>query len=261
MQCLIYMASNISTLIVNEPHPAAPDEAVQNESSALAFLRSESLTTVLQERIERMILGGELKAGERINELALAQAFGVSRSPIREACRKLEQAGMVEIVKNRGMFVCSIDLQRAMDIYEIRGALAGLAGKLIVQRASDDDIAALRLMVQSMEDTVRSGVVAEYYRQNIAFHSALIRCTGNQRLVDMFLGTDKELHLYRHRSLVQPSGIAISNREHKEIVEAIAARDATRASRAFKRHVLNGKARAVAAATAADAGQGDISAT
>src|SRR3546814_15827332 len=89
-------------------------------------------------------------------EFALAQAFGVSRSPIREACRKLEQAGMVEIIKNRGMFVCSIDLQRAMDIYEIRGALAGLAGKLIVQRATDDDIAALRLMVARMDVTVES---------------------------------------------------------------------------------------------------------
>src|SRR3546814_16640348 len=90
------------------------------------------------------------------------------------------------------MFVGSIDLQRAMDIYEIRGALAGLAGKLIVQRATDDDIAALRLMVERMDVTVESGVVAEYYRQNIAFHSALVRCTGNQRLVDIFLGTDKE---------------------------------------------------------------------
>jgi DNA-binding GntR family transcriptional regulator len=255
------MASNISSLSAKEARLAASGEAVQNESAALAFLRSESLTTVLQEKIERMILGGELKAGERINELALAQAFGVSRSPIREACRKLEQAGMVEIIKNRGMFVCSIDLQRAMDIYEIRGALAGLAGKLIVQRATDDDIAALHLMVQSMEDTVRSGVVAEYYRQNIAFHNALIRCTGNQRLVDMFLGTDKELHLYRHRSLVQPSGIAISNREHRDIVEAIAARDATRASKAFIRHVLNGKARAEVAATVADTDQGGASAT
>src|SRR3546814_6189014 len=110
---------------------------------------------------------------------------------------------MVEIIKNRGMFVCSIDLQRAMEIYEIRGALAGLAGKLIVQRATDDDIAALRLMVERMDVTVESGVVADYYRQNIAFHSVLVRCTGNQRLVDIFLGTDIELTLYRQRILVQ----------------------------------------------------------
>ncbi|MGB6103222.1 MAG: GntR family transcriptional regulator [Pusillimonas sp.] len=255
------MASNTPVRTLKPPRSAASLDAGQDESSALAFLRSESLTTVLQEKIERMILEGELKAGERINEFALAQAFGVSRSPIREACRKLEQAGMVEIIKNRGMFVCSIDVQRAMDIYEIRGALAGLAGKLIVQRATDDDIAALRLMVQRMEATVESGMVAEYYRQNIAFHSALVRCAGNQRLVDMFLGTDKELHLYRHRSLVQPSGVSISNREHREIVEAIASRDASRASQAFQQHILNGKARAMAAANAVDAGQGDQPAT
>src|SRR3546814_632637 len=123
------MASNIPTIPPSAARPVASQEAGQDDSSALAFLRSESLTTVLQEKIERMILGGDLKAGERINEFALAQAFGVSRSPIREACRKLEQAGMVEIIKNRGMFVCSIDLQRAMDIYEIRGALAGQIGR------------------------------------------------------------------------------------------------------------------------------------
>src|SRR3546814_18921133 len=110
-----------------------------------------------------MILGGDLKAGERINEFALAQAFGVSRSPIREACRTLEQAGMVEIIKNRGMFVCSIDLQRAMDIYEIRGARAGLAGTLSVQRDTDDAHPALRRLGARMEVTEASGVVAETY--------------------------------------------------------------------------------------------------
>src|SRR3546814_12760140 len=100
-------------------------------------------------------------------------------------------------------------------------------------------------MVERMDVTVESGVVAEYYRQNIAFHSALVRCTGNQRLVDIFLGTDKELHLYRHRSLVQESGVAISNHEHHELVEALAARDAAAASLAYTQTVLNGKTSAM----------------
>ena len=194
-----------------------------------------------------MILGGEVLAGQRINELALAQQLGVSRSPIREACRKLEQAGLVEVIKNRGVFVRSVDIQQALDIYEIRGALAQLAGGLIAERATDDDIAELRQMVRQMHDVAESGDVDEYYRLNIAFHIRLVQCTRNDRLIEMLQGTDKELHLYRHRSLVQPEGVSVSNKEHNEIVEAVAARDIKRARQAFKRHVLNGKARAVAA--------------
>ena len=224
--------------------------AAHQEDSALELLRSKSLATVIQEKIERMILSGELAAGQRINELALAQTLGVSRSPIREACRKLEQAGMVEIINNRGMFVRRVDLQQALDIYEVRGALAELAGELLARRASEDDVAALRAMVQQMDAAIRARDASEYYRQNLAFHSLLVRSTGNQRLVDLFLGTDKELHLYRHRSLVQPSGMSASNREHREIVAALASRDPARAGAAFKRHVLNGRDRAVSAAAA-----------
>ena len=229
---------------------AAPAET-HTEDSALELLRSKSLATVIQEKIERMILSGQLAAGQRINELALAQALGVSRSPIREACRKLEQAGMVEIINNRGMFVRRVGLQQALDIYEVRGALAVLAGELLAQRATVDDIAALYAMVDQMEVSLGAGQASDYFRQNLAFHDRLVRSTRNQRLVDMFLGTDKELHLYRHRSLVQPSGMSVSNREHREIVDAVAANDPQRAGEAFKRHVLNGRDRAVSAASGA----------
>ena len=218
-----------------------------DHNGSLAFLQSASLTSLIEDRIEQMILGGEVLAGQRINELALAQQLGVSRSPIREACRKLEQAGLVEVIKNRGVFVRSVDIQQALDIYEIRGALAQLAGGLIAERATDDDIAELRQMVRQMHDVAESGDVDEYYRLNIAFHIRLVQCTRNDRLIEMLQGTDKELHLYRHRSLVQPEGVSVSNKEHNEIVEAVAARDIKRARQAFKRHVLNGKARAVAA--------------
>jgi DNA-binding GntR family transcriptional regulator len=221
--------------------------ATIDNSSSLAFLRSASLPSLIEDKIEQMILNGELAAGERVNELALAQQLGVSRSPIREACRKLEQAGLVEVIKNRGVFVRSVDIQQALDIYEIRGALAQLAGGLIAERATNEDIAELRDMAEQMDALAHAGDVEHYYRLNIAFHARLVQCTRNPRLIEMFQGTDKELHLYRHRSLVQPEGLIVSNKEHIEIVQALTARDIKRARRAFKRHVLNGKVRAIAA--------------
>ncbi len=219
--------------------------ARKDEDAALALLRSTSLATVIQEKIERMILEGELTAGQRLNELALAQSLGVSRSPVREACRKLEQAGLVEIINNRGMFVCRVDLQQALDIYAIRGALAELSGQLIARHATPSDIDILRKQVLQMEATAASGDATAYYRQNLAFHRQLVENTRSPRLLELFLGTDKELHLYRQRSLVQPSGMNVSNQEHRAIVEAIAAGDEAKAGQAFKRHVLNGRQRAV----------------
>lgn len=242
------MERNRRKRLTSTPLEASSQDAAQKPGSDLEFLRSTSLTTVLQKKIEHMILSGAIKAGERLNEFALARELGVSRSPIREACRKLEQAGMVEIIKNRGIFVRSIDVQQAMDIYDIRSALAGLAGSLVAQRATQNDIDGLRRLVREMERTIQAGNVDEYYWQNIHFHNELVRLAGSSRLAEMFLGTDKELHLYRHRSLVQPSAIAISNREHAKIVKAIASRNEENASEAFKRHVLNGKQRALSAA-------------
>lgn len=216
-----------------------------NEDMTLELLRSTSLATVIQEKIERMILEGELTAGQRLNELALAQSLGVSRSPVREACRKLEQAGLVEIINNRGMFVRRVDLQQALDIYAIRGALAELSGQLIARHATRSDVDVLRRQVAQMETTAASGDATAYYRQNLAFHRQLVEYTRSSRLLELFLGTDKELHLYRQRSLVQPSGMNVSNQEHRAIVDAIASGDETKAGEAFKRHVLNGRQRAV----------------
>ena len=223
----------------------ARPSARNDEDTALELLRSTSLATVIQEKIERMILEGELVAGQHLNELALAQSLGVSRSPVREACRKLEQAGLVEIINNRGMFVRRVDLQQALDIYAIRGALAELSGQLIARHATPADIAVLRQQVAQMEATAASGDATTYYRQNLAFHQQLVEYTRSPRLLELFLGTDKELHLYRQRSLVQPSGMNVSNQEHRAIVEAIASGDEAKAGEAFKRHVLNGRQRAV----------------
>ena len=223
--------------------PVASDDA-------LALLRSRSLASVIGERIERMILEGELSPGQRVNELALAQALGVSRSPVREAWRKLEQAGMLEIVTNRGMFVRRVDLERAIEIYDIRAALAQLAGSLLAERASAAEIQSLAAMAKAMEAAARSGDTAGYYRRNLAFHQRLVECTRNVRLLELFQGTDKELHLYRHNSLAKRAAMQASNREHRDIVDAVRRRDAAAAGSAFKRHVLNGRDRALAAAKA-----------
>lgn len=108
-----------------------------------------------------------------------------------------------------------------------------------------------------MDRTVKAGNVGDYYRQNIHFHTELVRFSDNQRLAEIF-GADKQLHLHRHHRLGnKPSSISTSNGEHTETVQAIASRNAQKAGKVFKRHILNGKQRAMNAAGAASGMDGD----
>ena len=105
----------------NRAKPVVAGEA----GAALAVLRQQSLTTLVQREIERRIIAGELPPGAKLNEAELAAEMGISRGPVREAFRALEQAGLVQTEKNRGVFVRQVSLEEANEIYEVRAALEG----------------------------------------------------------------------------------------------------------------------------------------
>src|ERR1700738_217344 len=105
--------------------------ALTRLKTTLDLLRSQSLTSVVYKAIEQMILNGGLKAGERINENQFAASLAISRGPIREALRALEQAGLVRVVANRGVFVRELSLEEAIDAYDVRATLFGLAGQTL----------------------------------------------------------------------------------------------------------------------------------
>src|SRR5262245_1518115 len=113
----------------------------------LELVQSRSLPALLQREIERLILEGTIAAGDRLNESELAQKFGTSRGPIREALRALEQGGLVRLEKNRGVFVRVISVAEADEIYEVRAALDQQIGRLAAERAKDADLRELRRLV------------------------------------------------------------------------------------------------------------------
>ena len=202
--------------------------------------RSKSLSSLAAEELERMIINGELQSGDRINESALAQMFGISRGPIREACRSLEKSGLVRVVTNRGVFVREMSVAQAAEIYDVRAHLFGLAGRLAANRATKRDLAELRAMVDEME---RAKDIDEYYPLNVAFHARLVDLSGNSRLAELYKSLSKELHLFRRRGLVQGESMASSNREHVRMIDALRNRDADLAEREMVRHIQAGKAR------------------
>jgi phosphonate utilization transcriptional regulator len=217
-------------------------------SAAIELLRSHSLTTLAHQELERRILAGELEPGDKLNEADIAEQLSVSRGPVREAFRALEQAGLVRTEKNRGVFVRHVSLDEAGEIYEVRGGLDQMIGRLVAERIRPVQLRRLRAQVKKMQSAARTRSVEAYYPLNVQFHDLLAQFTGNRALLATYRRLVNELHLYRRETLSRNAeSFRISAREHAAIVEAIARGDAKGAGELLGEHALQSRARLRAA--------------
>jgi DNA-binding GntR family transcriptional regulator len=213
--------------------------------------RSEALVDQLAATIRTRVLSGEIAVGERLPQERLAAEFGVSRTPIREALRKLQAAGIVEVQPNRGAIVRGSTAREIREAYEVRAELEGLAAELAATRIQDGQLqelhAAQRLFGRSIARLVARGVDersaddanGEWTRANDLFHSVIQDAAGNERLA----GIVGELHRSFPRGLTwaalrRSSRLLEQNvEEHHAILEAIERRDAEEARRSMVAHV------------------------
>ncbi|SDP88575.1 transcriptional regulator, GntR family [Phyllobacterium sp. YR620] len=214
---------------------------------AFEILRSTSLPGLLEQEIERFILDGEVAPGGHLNEKEIAFRFGISRGPVREALRSLESSGLIEQVPNRGFFVRRLSAAEASDVYDVRTVLFGLAGKVLAERATDDDIARLRRFVEDMDEAIGADDHARYISLNFALHEFIVVRSGNEVLAQQYLTLVKQLRLHRAHSLMHGDAIHASNLEHHRMVDAIAARDPAQAFKAHANHVETAKGRLMSA--------------
>jgi len=225
-------------------------------TAAIEIVRTRSLASLVAQEIERMILSGEIPAGERLNEQALATRLGVSRGPVREAIRGLERSGLVVGVVNQGSYVRRVSAEEALDLFDLRALLLGHACARLAPVVTAEHLAVLRAHVAAMAAAAKADDAAGYYARNLAFHADLLAFAGNPRArrIDDDLGN--ELHLFRRRALVQPANMRQSNAEHAAIIRALTTRDAAAAREAGEAHVTQGKLRFAASHEAAT-GTGD----
>lgn len=209
---------------------------------ALAQWQSTSLTRLVAESMEDMILGGELAPGSKLNEMALAQRFGISRGPLREALRTLEESGLIRQEKNRGAHVRKIALTEAADLYDLRAGLDATAGRLLAARITPEQLQALREMTVAMRE-VQADAVDRFHELNLGFHDRIVVMTGNPVLVEQYRKLCKLLALFRRRNLLAPMAIPHFAEEHSAIVDRLAERDAAGAAQALFDHAQGGKAR------------------
>jgi len=224
-------------------HAPSPTPDAPAHGPAIRLVQSSSLATLVHKEIERMILAGDLAAGAKLTEASIAELLGVSRGPVREAFRALESSGLVRLEKNRGVFVRQISVREADEIYELRAVLDEFVGRRVAQTATAPQVRELRQMVDRMDKAAARSDVDAYLAANLDFHDRLVELTGNAKLLITYRRLVNELHLFRRATLTQGGALPVSSREHREIVDRIAAGQAAAAGRALQDHVMASRAR------------------
>lgn len=174
----------------------------------------------------------------RLDERALAQEFGISRTPVREALAQLEREGFVRSVPRRGIYITRKNKREVIEMITAWAALESMAARLITQSAASDDIAMLRQMFVSFGAAVEHAKIDEYSEVNIDFHQAIIRMSGNQVLIDLAENLFTHMRMIRRKTIVEKDRIARSIRDHMQIIAALEARDATHAEQLVRDHAL-----------------------
>ena len=211
----------------------------------IALLQSSSLTNVVQQEIERAILVGEYEPGCKLIEATLALKLGVSRGPVREAFRMLEEAGLVRVEKNRGVFVRDIPIDEAAEIFDLRAVMDELVGRQLAQNITPVQLREIKALVDSMEKSVKAEDAYNYHLLNLKFHDRLVEMAGNRKLTEIYRKLIKELSLFRRLNLTDGWLMPISSNAHRQIVKAIASGDADSAGKAMYGHVIESKQRTI----------------
>jgi len=212
----------------------------------IALLQSNSLANVVQQEIERAILQGEYAPGSKLIEATLAQKMGVSRGPIREAFRMLEEAGLVRSEKNRGVFVRDIPIDEAVEIFDLRAAMDELVGRKLAASITPAQLKEIKGLGEAMEKAVKAQDANNYHLLNLNFHDRLVEMAGNSKLTAIYRKLIKELSLFRRLNLADGWPLPISASEHRAIIKAIASGDPEAAGRAMFEHVMDSKERTIA---------------
>lgn len=197
------------------------------------------LRDVVFNTLREAILKGELKPGERLMELQLAERMGVSRTPIREAIRMLEQEGLAVTIPRKGAEVARMTEKDMEDVLEIRAALDELAVQLACDEITEEQVKNLKVAMRGFEESIRTGDVKRIAEADVAFHDAIYKATGNPKLVSILSNLREQVYRYRVEYLKDEKSYPALVKEHQELLEGILKRDKKHASLVMKNHVRN----------------------
>ena len=203
-------------------------------------MKVESIVDLAKRHMELWIIKGEYEPGQKLKEEEIAMRLGISRPPIREAFKALETEGLVVRKPRRGVFVSEMSAKDVWEAYTLKAALYEMAAELAMDTISATQISDLDAVVQQMEECLKMDSVdlLQYqdYHQN--FHSEIMIISGHDRLKKISVSIHNQIGRFSYRSLQNKSHLQSSVRYHRRIINAIKAKDKTRACRLMKEHVL-----------------------
>jgi len=208
-------------------------------------LVAPNLSTLAYERLEKAIMEGDIKPGERLSESALARRYGISRGPLREAIGQLEGRRLVERVSHLGARVVSLSDDDLLELMTIREALEGMACRLAATRMTPDQLARIEALLagHAEDEDIRSDRGYFQAPGEGDFHQIILDNCGNARLQAMLDGELYSLlRLYRHRFSMRPGRPAAALKEHRAILAALKQGDADKAEAAMRAHIRASRA-------------------
>ncbi len=234
------MSANLQLLRGAGEDPAAADLAarqlaVDPLASPASFKRQAY--TALKSAIAAMDVYRS-RAEIRLDERRLAQDFGISRTPVREAMAQLEREGFVRSVPRRGVYVVRKTKREVIELITAWAALESMAARLITENAGNDDIASLRRMFATFENGEVRAHLDEYSEVNIEFHQAIIRMSRNGMLINLAENLFTHMRMIRRKTIGEKDRADRSIRDHMHIIEALEARDTVRAETLVRDHAL-----------------------
>lgn len=190
------------------------------------------------ERLREAIYHYRLVPGQAIDEVALCEELGISRTPLREALKVLHADGLIDLIPRRGAFVKQPDPTELDELFPVMAVLEGLAARQTAQRLTPETLAELEAMHARLEELAADGDIDTYYDENFRFHEAIQRLSGNRWLQRLLFELRGVLRLSRHRQLSLPGRLQDSLEEHRRIMIALRQRDDELADQVMQRHLL-----------------------
>ena len=197
------------------------------------------LRDVVFNTLRQAILRGELKPGERLMEIQLANKLGVSRTPIREAIRKLELEGLVLMIPRKGAEVAEITEKNMLDVLEVRRALEELAVKLACERITEEEIQELKEAADAFQKILSEKDITKIAEADEAFHDVIFKSTGNDRLIQLLNSLREQMYRYRLEYLKREEYHPQLLEEHQQIIDRITRKDQSEAAELIDRHIGN----------------------
>jgi DNA-binding GntR family transcriptional regulator len=185
-----------------------------------------TLREKILENIRDAIVSGDLKAGSRVSEPELAERYGISRTPIREAFRQLESEGYLTVIPRRGAVVSEFSAKDVEEFYAIKSIMEGYAARRACEKLNEKDLDRLQAINDKLSDLAQIGDSKHFFKVHSDFHELFIKAADNEKLHELIAGLVTKFQRLRFTSLSLPGRMAISVQEHDKIIDAFRKRDA-----------------------------------